>query len=149
MSCRSITTRILLITTLGTTYAFIANTPRVLSNQRNTYLRAQADGEKTLTKALSNFCATVAITASLFHGGIQMAYAEDELAAKYGGGLDTSLVDQTCLVDRCSLQAKVSKFSWTFYPVVERLLFIQLVGGNRELTLSHFIFTKQFKMVDR
>ena len=33
--------------------------------------------------------------------------AENELSAKYGGGgLDTSLVDQTCLVDKCSLQAK-------------------------------------------
>lgn len=32
--------------------------------------------------------------------------AENELAAKYGGSLDTSLVDQTCLVDKCSLQAK-------------------------------------------
>lgn len=34
------------------------------------------------------------------------ALAENELSAKYGGGLDTSLVDQTCLVDHCSLQAK-------------------------------------------
>lgn len=33
-------------------------------------------------------------------------WAENELSAKYGGGLDTSLVDQTCLVDKCSLQAK-------------------------------------------
>jgi len=33
-------------------------------------------------------------------------WAENELSAKYGGGLDTSLVDQTCLVDHCSLQAK-------------------------------------------
>jgi len=35
------------------------------------------------------------------------ALAENELSAKYGGkGFDSSLVDQTCLVDRCSLQAK-------------------------------------------
>lgn len=34
------------------------------------------------------------------------AWAENELSAKYGSGLDTSLVDQTCLVDHCSLQAK-------------------------------------------
>ena len=35
------------------------------------------------------------------------AHAEDELLAKYGGkGFDSSLVDQTCLVDKCSLQAK-------------------------------------------
>lgn len=36
-----------------------------------------------------------------------MAMAENELSAKYGGsGFDTSLVDQTCLLDHCSLQAK-------------------------------------------
>lgn len=35
------------------------------------------------------------------------AHAENELSAKYGGkGFDSSLVDQTCLVDKCSLQAK-------------------------------------------
>lgn len=33
-------------------------------------------------------------------------WAENELSDKYGGGLDTSLVDQTCMVDQCSLQAK-------------------------------------------
>jgi hypothetical protein len=35
------------------------------------------------------------------------AGAEDELAEKYGNGkgFDSSLVDQTCLVDKCSLQA--------------------------------------------
>lgn len=37
---------------------------------------------------------------------VQPVYAENELNDKYGGGLDTSLVDQTCLVDKCSLQAK-------------------------------------------
>jgi len=35
------------------------------------------------------------------------AHAEDELYAKYGGkGLDTSLVDKDCLVNKCSVQAK-------------------------------------------
>jgi hypothetical protein len=35
------------------------------------------------------------------------ANAEDELYAKYGGkGLDTSLVDKECLMNKCSLQAK-------------------------------------------
>lgn len=34
------------------------------------------------------------------------AFGENELSARYGGGLDTSLVDQTCLVDHCALQAK-------------------------------------------
>ena len=33
-------------------------------------------------------------------------WAENELSDRYGSGLDTSLVDQTCLVDKCSLQAK-------------------------------------------
>jgi hypothetical protein len=31
-------------------------------------------------------------------------WAENELSDKYGGGLDTSLVDQNCLVDKCSVQ---------------------------------------------
>ena len=35
------------------------------------------------------------------------AHAEDELYAKYGGkGLDTSLVDKDCLVNKCAAQAK-------------------------------------------
>ncbi|GMH80915.1 hypothetical protein TrST_g10838 [Triparma strigata] len=36
------------------------------------------------------------------------AFAENELANKYGNGkaMDTSLVDQTCLMDKCSLQSK-------------------------------------------
>jgi len=36
------------------------------------------------------------------------AFAEDELAMKYGNGkgFDSSLVDQTCLVNQCGLQAK-------------------------------------------
>ncbi|CAB9512161.1 Inherit from euNOG: Violaxanthin [Seminavis robusta] len=34
------------------------------------------------------------------------AFAENELSDKYGGGFDSSLVDQTCLVDKCSVQAK-------------------------------------------
>jgi len=34
------------------------------------------------------------------------AWAENELSDKYGGGFDSSLVDQTCLVDKCSVQAK-------------------------------------------
>ena len=35
------------------------------------------------------------------------AFAENELSDIYGGkGFDSSLVDQTCLVDKCSLQAK-------------------------------------------
>lgn len=37
---------------------------------------------------------------------MQPGWAENELSDRYGGkGLDTSLVDQTCLVNKCSLQA--------------------------------------------
>lgn len=52
------------------------------------------------------------ITVVMLSGALLLSHfnpvrAEDELAAKYGGrGFDTSLVDQTCLVDKCSLQAK-------------------------------------------
>lgn len=43
------------------------------------------------------------LSASLF---FSVAFAENELSAKYGGSFDSSLVDQTCLVDHCSLHAK-------------------------------------------
>lgn len=47
------------------------------------------------------------LAAGLMFSPLNAAHAEDELAAKYGGkGFDSSLVDQTCLVDKCSLQAK-------------------------------------------
>lgn len=46
------------------------------------------------------------LSAALLFSAPTTAWAENELSAKYGGGLDTSLVDQTCLVDYCSLQAK-------------------------------------------
>ena len=59
------------------------------------------------SKALSTGLATAALSASLLLGISSPALAENELSAKYGGkGFDTSLVDQTCLVDKCSLQAK-------------------------------------------
>jgi hypothetical protein len=55
----------------------------------------------------TKFLATVAATAVLSTSLVLPAFGEDELAAKYGGkGFDSSLVDQTCLVDKCSLQAK-------------------------------------------
>ena len=58
-------------------------------------------------KVLSTGLATVALSASLLLGMSSPALAENELSAKYGGkGFDSSLVDQTCLVDKCSLQAK-------------------------------------------
>eukprot|EP00568_Trieres_chinensis_P003049 CAMPEP_0183291608 /NCGR_PEP_ID=MMETSP0160_2-20130417/967_1 /TAXON_ID=2839 ORGANISM="Odontella Sinensis, Strain Grunow 1884" /NCGR_SAMPLE_ID=MMETSP0160_2 /ASSEMBLY_ACC=CAM_ASM_000250 /LENGTH=517 /DNA_ID=CAMNT_0025452441 /DNA_START=79 /DNA_END=1629 /DNA_ORIENTATION=+ len=57
-------------------------------------------------KFLASAVATAALTAAVFLTP-DAALAENELSARYGGkGFDTSLVDQTCLVDRCSLQAK-------------------------------------------
>jgi hypothetical protein len=53
---------------------------------------------------LTSVVAAAFISASLTFGA--PAWAENELSDRYGGGLDTSLVDQTCLVDKCSLQAK-------------------------------------------
>lgn len=61
---------------------------------------------------LTKFVSTVAVTAGISMSimmsvGSHPAFAENELSAKYGGkGFDSSLVDQTCLVDKCSLQAK-------------------------------------------
>lgn len=59
-------------------------------------------------KILSSVAATVALSATLLLGTAgSPAFAENELSDKYGGkGFDSSLVDQTCLVDKCSLQAK-------------------------------------------
>lgn len=59
------------------------------------------------TKFVSTVAVTAAISASILIGLNNPALAENELSAKYGGkGFDSSLVDQTCLVDKCSLQAK-------------------------------------------
>lgn len=58
-----------------------------------------------LGKVMTTFAASAALVASLAVGN--PAFAENELSDKYGGkGFDSSLVDQTCLVDRCSNQAK-------------------------------------------
>ena len=55
-------------------------------------------------KMLATFAASAALVASL---SLTPSFAENELSDKYGGkGFDSSLVDQTCLVDRCSNQAK-------------------------------------------
>jgi hypothetical protein len=56
------------------------------------------------TKLLTTIAATAILSTSLIS---TPAFAENELSAKYGGkGFDSTLVDQTCLVDKCSLQAK-------------------------------------------
>jgi hypothetical protein len=55
-------------------------------------------------KMFSTFAASAALVLFL---GSSPAFAENELSDKYGGkGFDSSLVDQTCLVDRCGTQAK-------------------------------------------
>jgi len=67
---------------------------------------SESSGDNFLNHA-TKFLATVAATVVLSTSLISPAFAEDELAAKYGGkGFDSTLVDQTCLVDKCSLQAK-------------------------------------------
>jgi hypothetical protein len=59
-----------------------------------------------LPKQLASLAASVALVASLTFNPLA-AMAENELSDKYGGkGFDSSLVDQTCLVDKCSVQAK-------------------------------------------
>ena len=54
---------------------------------------------------ITTVAASAALVATLTVGG--PALAENELSDIYGGkGFDSSLVDQTCLVDQCSNQAK-------------------------------------------
>lgn len=68
-------------------------------------LHAQNAKDESLLQAASKFLCTAVISAALLLSA--PAFAEDELMAKYGGkGFDSSLVDQTCLVNKCSLQAK-------------------------------------------
>lgn len=58
-------------------------------------------------KRLGTWAASAALVAALAFGGAGPALAENELSDIYGGkGFDSSLVDQTCLVDKCSVQAK-------------------------------------------
>jgi len=60
---------------------------------------------KHAANLISGVAVGVYLTASVTFAG--PVWAENELSDKYGGaGLDTSLVDQTCLIDKCSLQAK-------------------------------------------
>jgi len=60
-----------------------------------------------VTNIISSAAATASLSAALILGTTASpAFAENELQAKYGGGFDASLVDQTCLVDKCSVQAK-------------------------------------------
>lgn len=76
------------------------------NRQRLDLQLSKCDVEEAVHKATA-FIATAALSASLVLGASTPAFAENELSDKYGGrGFDSSLVDQTCLVDKCSLQAK-------------------------------------------
>jgi len=67
--------------------------------------RCDADAQP-LAKQFAAVASTAALAAALVFNPLA-ASAENELADKYGGkGFDSSLVDQNCLVDRCSVQAK-------------------------------------------
>lgn len=70
----------------------------------NEFYRVEKEGfiEKS-GKWIAKAAATAAVAASLTFSNA--AFAENELSAKYGGGFDSSLVDQNCLVNQCSLQA--------------------------------------------
>ena len=60
---------------------------------------------KHATNLLSGIALGGFLTASVAFAG--PVWAENELSDRYGGaGIDTSLVDQNCLIDKCSLQAK-------------------------------------------
>ena len=60
---------------------------------------------QNIGKLITSVAASAVLVASLTLGG--PAFGENELSDKYGGkGFDSSLVDQTCLVDKCSMQAK-------------------------------------------
>lgn len=62
--------------------------------------------QQNTMKQLTAMASTAALAATLVFSPL-VASAENELADKYGGkGFDSSLVDQNCLVDRCSVQAK-------------------------------------------
>jgi hypothetical protein len=66
----------------------------------------RSSSSSSLPKQLASLAASAALVVSLTLNPLS-ANAENELSDKYGGkGFDSSLVDQTCLVDKCSLQAK-------------------------------------------
>jgi len=63
-------------------------------------------GDKRGESSAFGILSTAALAAVLVFSPFP-AFAENELSDKYGGkGFDSSLVDQTCLVDKCSVQAK-------------------------------------------
>ncbi|KAL3894921.1 MAG: hypothetical protein SGARI_007603, partial [Bacillariaceae sp.] len=66
----------------------------------------EGNSSDDMPRKVASLAAAAALAASLALNPMA-AFAENELSDKYGGkGFDSSLVDQTCLVDKCSLQAK-------------------------------------------
>ena len=78
----------------------------------NSYERDRSCTASALSEVLPKSKQIAAVVSSAALAAVllfspSIALAENELADKYGGkGFDSSLVDQTCLVDKCSLQAK-------------------------------------------
>ncbi|GMI11318.1 hypothetical protein TrRE_jg8561, partial [Triparma retinervis] len=84
------------------------NSDTIARNQRlNSATELQSVRELTEKTAPVFFGSLLSLSLA-FGGAASPAFGEDELAAKYGNGklLDTSLVDQACLVDKCSIQSK-------------------------------------------
>jgi hypothetical protein len=80
-------------------------TPHDATDSASNSFQQKPIWEQVFSKSMLTFAAAGMLTASLAFAG--PVFAENELSAKYGGGgIDTSLVDQTCLLDKCSVQAK-------------------------------------------
>lgn len=77
-----------------------------IEDDRHIASRTPSSDSSSWKSAWTRTIATMALGMALLVAP-NMAMAENELSAKYGNsGFDTSLVDQTCLLDHCSLQAK-------------------------------------------
>ncbi|CAJ1933607.1 unnamed protein product [Cylindrotheca closterium] len=74
-------------------------------HQQRQTTQSQASRGPGIGDSIKTIFASSVLVASLVLGA--PAGAENELSDKYGGrGFDSSVVDQTCLVDKCSNQAK-------------------------------------------
>jgi len=89
----------------------------LFSNMFSSATPKDAAQKSQLEKNVATLCTTLGFSALFLTNPLlphlpysthfASAHAEDELYAKYGDkGLDTSLVDKDCLVNKCSLQAK-------------------------------------------
>lgn len=83
-----------------------ASPPRTLPSSKTSSfaLHLQQQHNEPPTNQWARVAAAGFLSLSLLLGSAQGASAENELSARYGSGLDTSLVDQTCLVNQCSVQ---------------------------------------------